>query len=140
MIKFKFSDIDDAYQFVSSDDTGMNTVLVCKDTGKILYQAEMTELDEINEEEDLDLDQCVEAPHKKDLGLGSQLVFEFAENYLPDDYEDVRDIFHRRGAYARYKALLIHREMLEKWYEFEHTREVEALRNWCHENAIELTE
>ena len=138
MVKFNFFDVDAAFQFVSGDESRTSTALLCKDTGKILYQSELAELDEIEEEEDLDLDQSVEVPHKKDLGLGTQIVFEFIEEHLPDDYEDVRDIFRKRGAYARYKDLLIEREMLEKWYAFENTREAEALRNWCHENGIEL--
>ncbi|MCP4577328.1 MAG: hypothetical protein GY846_13710 [Deltaproteobacteria bacterium] len=112
--------------------------MLCKDTGKMLYRSDMAGIDEIEDEDDLDWDQCIEIPHKNDLGLGRNLVFEFVEEYLPDDYEHVRKMFRRSGAYANYKALLERRGLLEKWYEIENRREEQALREWCEENEIEL--
>jgi hypothetical protein len=117
---------------------GMNSALLCKDTGEIYYRSEMSGIDETEEEDDLDLDECIEIPHKNDLNLGRNLVFEFVEEYLPDDYERVRQFFRREGAYSRYKDLLERRGLLEKWYEIENRREGEAIRKWCKENDIEL--
>jgi hypothetical protein len=71
--------------------------------------------------------------------LGRNLVFEFVEQFLPGDFERVRQIFRRGGAYRRYKDLLEDRGFLKKWYEFENTRQTEALREWCEENDIALT-
>jgi hypothetical protein len=51
-------------------------------------------------------DSVVEIPHQKDLELGRNLVFSFAESLPPDDYDHVRYIFRRKGAYSRYKAFL----------------------------------
>jgi hypothetical protein len=85
-----------------------------------------------------DRDDCIEIPHKNDLDLGRNLVFEFVEQYLPGDYERVRQIFRRRGAYGRYKALLEDRGFLKKWYDFENTRETETIRQWCVDNEIDL--
>ncbi|MCG2775017.1 MAG: hypothetical protein L6406_04970, partial [Desulfobacterales bacterium] len=82
--------------------------------------------------------QCIEIPHKNDLDLGRHLVFEFIEEYLPDDYERVRQMFRRSGAYSRYKALLEQRGLLKKWDDTENSREERALRKWCEENEIEL--
>ncbi len=138
MAKFSFSDIEGAFMYVASATYGMNSAVLCKDTGKILYRSDMAGIDEIEDEEDLDWDQCIEIPHKNDLNLGRNLVFEFVEEYLPDDYEHVRKMFRRRGAYANYKALLERRGLLEKWYEVENSREEQALREWCKENEIEL--
>jgi hypothetical protein len=138
MVKFSFSDIEAAFMYVSSEMYGMNTAVLCKDTGKILYRSDMAEIDEIEDEEDLDWDQCVEVPHKNDLDLGRNLVFEFVEENLPSDYERVRRIFRRRGAYARYKDLLERRGLLQEWYNVENTREERAIRKWCEENEIEL--
>jgi hypothetical protein len=87
-----FSDIYDAFIFVSSDSYGMNTAVLCKDTGQILYRSEMGGFDEIGEEE-LDCDTCVDIPHKNDLDLGQHLVFEFVEIHLPNEYDHVRQIF-----------------------------------------------
>jgi hypothetical protein len=138
MVKFAFSDIEDAFMYVGSAMYGMNAAVLCKDTGKILYRSEMTGIDEIAEEDDLDWDHCVEVPHKNDLGLGRTLVFEFVAEYLPDDYSQVRQMFRRRGAYARYKALLERRGLLQAWYDVENSREEQAFRRWCRENRIEL--
>jgi hypothetical protein len=138
MARFTFSDIEAAFMYVGSAMYGMNSAVLCKDTGKILYRSEMAGIDEIADEEDIDWDQCVEVPHQNDLDLGRNLVFEFVEEHLPDDYGQVRQMFRRSGAYSRYKALLDRRGLLQAWYDVEHNREEQALRRWCRENGIEL--
>jgi hypothetical protein len=62
----KFSDIEDAFSFVSSDRYGMHTALLNKDTGQIYYRSEMGDIDEIDD--DLDWNNCIGIPHKNDLG------------------------------------------------------------------------
>ena len=138
MAKFMFSEIERAFMYVASAMYGMNSAVLCKDTGKILYRSDMAGIDEIEDADDLDRDQCIEIPHKNDLDLGRNLVFEFVEEHLPDDYERVRQFFRRKGAYSRYKELLERRGLLNKWYDIENSREERALRKWCKENEIEL--
>jgi hypothetical protein len=82
---------------------------------------------------------AIEIPHKNDLGLGNQLVFDFARSHIPDDYGQVRDIFSRRGAYARYKEFLESKGFLQEWYDFEKEAQERALREWRKENRVELT-
>jgi hypothetical protein len=67
-------------------------------------------------------------------------VFAFAEQVMPDHYDTVRDIFRRRGAYGRFKDFLDAKRMLERWYDFEAKAAERALRAWCQENGIELTD
>jgi hypothetical protein len=138
LAKFSFSDIMDAFMYVSSTMYGMNSVVLCKDTGKFLYHSEMTGIDETADGDDLDWDQCIEIPHKNDLNLGRNLVFQFVEEYIPADYERVKKMFRRSGAYSRYKDLLERRGLLNNWYDIENSQEESALRNWCKENEIEL--
>jgi len=140
MARFLFSDIENAFMYVGSAMYGMNSALLCKETGEIYYRSEMYGIDDTEEADDFDLDQCIEIPHKNDLDLGRRLVFEFVEEYLPDDYGRVREFFRHEGAYSHYKDLLDRRGLLEKWYEIEKQREEEALRRWCKENDIELEE
>jgi hypothetical protein len=45
-----------------------------------------------------------------------------------------------RNAYRRYKDLLVRRGALERWYDFSTKSEETALREWCAENGIELSE
>ena len=89
-------------------------------------------------EEIYDREDCIEIPHKNDLDLGKTLVFEFVDKYLPNDFERIRRIFRKRGAYARYKDLLDDRGFLQKWYDFENTRQTETLRRRCEDNEITL--
>lgn len=133
-----FSDIETAFLFVNSAPYGMNSAVLRKDTGQILYQSEMSGIDE-TEEEDLDWDMCVEIPHKNDLDLGKQLVFAFVDEHIPDEYDRVYRIFRRRGAYGRFKNFLDSIGLLDTWYEFEDKHEKQALRKWCEENEIELS-
>ena len=76
----------------------------------------------------------------RELDLGKPLVLDFARGFLADDYDEVRQIFSRRGAYRRYKELLVRRGALERWYDFSNKSEETALREWCAENGIELSE
>ena len=134
-----FSDIEDAFLFVSSAPYGTHSAFLNKKTGQILYQSEIGDIDEIGDE-DVDWDQVIEVPHKNDLDLGQPLVFEFVSTHLPDDYDHVYLIFGRRGAYGRFKNFLASKGLLEEWYRFENEREQEALRSWCEENQIPLSD
>ena len=73
-----FSEIQDAFLFVSSAEYGMHSAILCKDTGQIYYHSELGGIDDMDEE-DLDSDMCIEIPHKNDLGLGQNLVFVLAQ-------------------------------------------------------------
>ena len=134
-----FSDIQDAFLFVSSAPYGEHSALLCKDTGQILYRSEMTDIDEIGDE-DIDWEKWVEIPHRNDLDLGQRLVFEFVETRMPDECDRVEQIFRRRGAYGRLKDFLESKGLLDSWHDFENQREEQALRQWCEENEVELSD
>jgi hypothetical protein len=132
-----FSDIEDAFLFVSSSGYGMNTVFLDKDTGQLYYRSELGDLDEI--EDEVDLENRITIPHKNELGLGQELVFEFVHNHLPDEYEQVHQIFRRPGAYGKFKNLLASAGLLQEWYDFENQQEKQALQKWCEDNGIEIS-
>lgn len=135
----KLSDLLDAFMFVSSDMHGINRAVFCRDTGKILWQSELSDVRELEEAETcLDTDNCIDVPHKNDLDLGQKLVFEFIENNLPEKIGYVEKIFRKSGAYSRLKELLAEKGLLEKWYDFESSAEEKALRQWCTDNGIKL--
>jgi hypothetical protein len=139
-MSIKFSDIEDAFFFVSSASMYTNSAILCKESGKIFYQSDYLEEEAVDEitEEILENDDCIEIPHKNELDLGRNLVFEFVEEHLPGDFERVRNIFRRKGAYGRYKDLLEERGLLKKWYDSENNRQTVALRAWCEDNEIKL--
>jgi len=98
----KFNDLLDAMYFVSSSSPGMNSAFLNLDTGEIFYRSEMGGIDEVADE-DLEGDEWLSIPHKNDLDLGSQLVFQFVEEHLPDQYDQVRRFFKNAGAYGNTK-------------------------------------
>src|SRR6266581_2254210 len=127
-----FKDIMDAYQFVSGS-AGENQAYLCKESGKIHWHSDLLGDEEENElPEDIEEDEkYLQIPDKKELGLGKPLVLDFAREFLPNDFNKVREIFSKRGAYARFKDLLEYRNALDRWYEFEVKAEEKALREWC---------
>ena len=131
-----FSDIEDAFLYVSSDMPFMNSALLNKKTGKIYYRSEMAGEDDFPE--NIKSEEYIEIPHKNDLDLGVRLVFDFVSKYIPKEYEEVEYIFRKRGAYRRYKDLLDSLNMLDKWYEYEDERTKSSLLEWCKENDIEV--
>jgi hypothetical protein len=137
MAHISFSDIEDAFLFVGSASYCEHSAFLNIETGQIFYRSEMGDLDEVDED-NMDWDNTIEIPHKNNLGLGKSLVFDFMEKNLSDDYNLVRDMFRRRGAYSNFKDFLSSKGMLEAWYQFENEREQEALRLWCEENELSL--
>jgi len=132
----KYDDMENAFLFVSMQPPFTNTAILCKETGEIYYESGYGDSDELPE--DIDDEKYIGIPHKNDLDVGRNLVFEFVSQYMQDDQEKVYDIFRRKGACSRYKHLLEKRGLLEKWYDYENKRTKEALLSWCAENNIEI--
>src|SRR5712672_278808 len=133
-----FSDLQLAFEFVSSGGMGENKAYLDRRSGKIYWHSEFGE----NHEElpdDIDDEKYISIPDKRELDLGTRQVLDFAREFLSDDYDEVRHIFSRRGAYRRYKDLLVRRAALERWSDFPNKSEEAALREWCAENGIELS-
>jgi hypothetical protein len=133
----------DAFEFVNfQSGLGDNQALICRQTGKIYWRFEESELDELEElPDDIDdAEKYVPVPDKRELDLGSRLVLSFAREFLPEDFASVRDMFSRRGAYGQFKALLAHRKAVDRWYEFEAKATEQTLRDWCEINSIALAD
>ena len=136
-MRVKFEDIREAFDFVNFGPLGDHTAVLDKSTGRIYWNSESGDLDEIPEAL-FDSEDAIEIPHKSDLGVGSQLVFEFVRMYSPEDYERVRDMFGAPGAYARYKYFLDLKNLLQLWFDFEMEAQDKALREWCKVNGLGL--
>ena len=134
-------DVDDlllAFEFVSSGGIDDNVAYVSLDTGASywVFEDSAAELPP-----DIDTsDRYVAVPHKHDLDLGRDLALRFAAAELsPGRYDDVRDAFRRRGAYARFKSLLAADNRLEDWHRFENEAIERALTEWCESVGLRLT-
>ena len=99
-----FSDVQLAFEFVSSGGMGENEAYLDRQSGKIYWRSEFGDNDE-ELPDNIDDEKYISIPDKRELDLGKPLVLDFAREFLPDDYDEVRHIFSRRGAYRRYKDL-----------------------------------
>jgi hypothetical protein len=133
-----FSDLQCAFEFVSSGGTGENEAYLDRQSGKIYWHSEFGDNDE-ELPDDIDDKKYTAIPDKRELDLGKPLVLDFARGFLPEDYDEVRRIFSRSGAYRRYKDLLVRRGALERWYDFSNKAEEVALREWCAQNGVDLS-
>ncbi len=127
------SDLQGAMEW-ASDDMSDSEAYVCRQTGKLYWvSGEPGLLD--NEEEipsDIDdIEKYLPVPEKWDLDLGTRLVFDFAARHLDDQYEAVRSIFRRKGAYGRFREMLEQQGCLDAWYAFSEDRALGALEEWC---------
>lgn len=133
------SDLEFAFDFVCAGTPGEHSAYLDRSTGKFLLHSEYVDSpDELPD--DLDPDRYLEIPHKKELGIANKLVFSFVIEHLPSRLDEVEGIFHRRGAYRRYKDLLERCGLLERWYAYEEEAMASALRDWCAYSQVEVKE
>jgi len=126
------------FEFVSLGQPHEHEAVLCRKTGKFLWHSDVAEdIEEWPDDAD-DEEKYLSIPHKKELDLGTPLVFAFAREFLPDELDEIRRIFDKRGAYARFKDLLQRRKALDRWYDFENKATEAALREWCEINGITI--
>ena len=130
-MRVSWRELQDTFEFASFGQPGETEAVLCRQSGKCFWHSEA--LEDIEEK-------YLRIPHKKELDLGKALVFDFAEACLPDSLDEVRQIFNRKGAYARFRDLLHRKKALDRWYAFEADATEKALRQWCEENDITIDE
>ena len=138
-----FQEILDGFEFAATGSAGEYQAILCRQTGKIYLQCEFSDFAELNDERPDDIEdeeKYIALPDKLELGLGKPLVLDFAREFLPNDFDEVQYIFSRRGAYRKFRALVIRRNVLERWYDFESKATERALREWCEFNSIEVAD
>lgn len=139
-----FSDLEDAFNFVNFGGDGENEAVLDRRTDKIYCRSSLSgEADEgFPGDRDRNWDEkYIAIPDRGDIDLGKALVFDFAGQVMTEqDHDEVRSIFNRKGAYARFKDLLARRCLLDSWHEFSDKAEKAALREWAAENGVELTD
>ena len=138
-MQLKFSDVELAFEYMSSSGPDMCSAVICKKTGRIFCASEMYDSDEDFPDEPTE-DDFFFVPHKSDLDLGTHLVHRFANEVAPHLTAEIRDTFSRPGAYARFKQLLRRHGLLDGWYNFEADAERKAILEWCHDNGLQLSD
>lgn len=64
----------------------------------------------------------------------------FVREFLPDDLDEVRYFFSKRGAYQKFKALLSRRGAIDAWHDYRNKATERALRDWCEVHSIEIVD
>ena len=136
-MKIKFSEIEDAFLYVSMGYMRGNQAILCKETGRIYYISGLGDSDELPDDIE-DSKKYIEIPHKNELDLGKNLVMRFVIEFMPDDIYRVENIFKRKGAYSRFKSLLEKEGQLKEWHDYENKWRVIALKDWCYDNKIDI--
>ncbi len=140
MSTVNFDKLLEAFEFASFSGGIGSSAYVDLETGHIYWVAE--EMDDFEEvPDDIETsDRYLMLPDKRDLELGRNLAISFAEECLPNEYENVVDCFRKKGAYARFKDLLDRHDALTQWHQFEAKQTEIALREWCRQNDIQLAD
>ena len=136
MIVVNYNDLEGGYEMTNSG-SGEVAVYVSKVTGEVVWDGEEF-IDEPCEVKNVgDNDDYIHLPDKYDLDLGRVLVMSFAQT-VPRQYDEIRNIFSKRGAYGRFRNFLIKNSLLDKWYAYENEKKKEALVSWCKQNDLEV--
>jgi Uncharacterised protein family (UPF0158) len=134
-----FQELLEAFEFASAAPEGEARAYLHKITGKVYWQSDlMPDLEPLPD--DIDSDYYIVLPDKRDLELGRQLVFDFVDEYLPNESEEIRNVFRRKGAYSTFKYILDKNNLRETWHDFETKAQERALRAWCKAQGIALEE
>ena len=57
---------------------------------------------------------------------------------MAQEYDRVRQMFRKPGAYARFGKLVDDRGLRDQWHRFRDEQTRAALANWCDENGLRL--
>jgi hypothetical protein len=129
-----------AFECVCSCAPGESEAYICVSTGRIYLVSGIADSGEDVPEDIETSDQYIHVPHRSDLELGPEVVFAFVRKDMPDEWENIVDVFHRKGAYGEFRQMLRSRGLLDQWYAFEASAVENALREWSEENRIEFTD
>lgn len=133
----KFDNVVEGYDMLNSDPEYSSLAYIRLETGEVLWHSR--ELDGPDElPHDIESDKYIGLPRRNDLDLGTRLVMRFADEAAPDHSDEIRRIFSRKGAYARFKSYLAGLGLLKRWYEYEDSETKKALREWCKANGFEV--
>lgn len=134
------SELEDGLDWASLGGYGESQAWLCRASGRMHHHTEIGDNFEKLPDDIDDESKYVPLPGMRDLALGRALAERFAAEHMSDAYDKVREIFSRRGAFARFKDLLERRDKLQQWYDYEQNAKREALRQWCEANEITLQE
>jgi len=140
VVAVNVDDLEDAVLMVSETGTE-DEAWVCLDTGTVHVRSELVDEALAPLADDIDTsERYVPVPHMRELALGLELVFDFADAALPDDADNVRKMFKRAGAYDKFSDLVAQRGLTDRWHAFREAQTRAVLGAWCEEHGLALAQ
>jgi hypothetical protein len=124
---------------VSSAAIDENQAILNRRTGEIVCKTGMLDEEEFPEEVEAS-DAFVWIPHRDDLDLGKELVFDFIESSIPQERKNIKRMFRfwRKNSFSDFLAFLTSIGKIDAWRAFEKRETRFALLDWCEDNGIEV--
>lgn len=135
----KYGDIEFLFNYVGMGRRFEHSAYLNRRTGESYLVSDPGDSDALPDDFE-ESEDYLKIPHRNDLDLGRELVFEFVEQRLPAAIEQVHDFFRYTGAYGHFRDLLEENGLLEDWNEYDANRSRVAMLEWCAKNGVELQE
>lgn len=137
---FAYSELSSAYDYANFYNDPEAAAYVNVKEGKIvvLVPEERSESGEYEEaRKALQKGEWIALPEKRELGLGKDLVFRFAEDHFSlNEQRFIAGMFSRSGAYGNWRDFLECKGLLNEWHQFENEEEDKALKEWLTDMEI----
>ncbi len=137
-MKLPFDTIFSAFEELLLGEPYSVSVLMHSETGQSYFVYDDDDMNEDNPEDLFENEIYFSLPDPSDLCHGRELAFRFASAEVRDHADKIYEIFERRGAFGRFKALLADIGKLQDWYDFEQKVQREELREWCEMSEIDF--
>jgi hypothetical protein len=135
-VDLAYNDLEQAFMWASSGAPFENEAWLSRRTGEVHLRGAGGDFG-VELPPDLeDASLYAAVPHKNELDLGRTLAFTFLESHAPELVPTAQAFFRRRGAYAKFKALLERQQLLAQWYDHEAAATKRALEAWASDNGF----
>jgi hypothetical protein len=132
----RFADLETALDWSSAGGPFENQAFIDRSNGEVHLQSLHGEFGEALPDDLEDSTRYITMPHKNDLDLGRELVFEFVDSEAAQIADQVRSAFRHKGAYGKFKSILERAGLLKRWYDFESSAKKARLLCWAEENGF----
>lgn len=134
------NELELAVMHVSFNSGMENEAYLNRETGEIFYDSSYGDRDEDFPDDVTDDKKYVMIPSERDLNLGIPLRLDFFRKHASGFYDEALAISRKPKAYGRLRELLERAGLLETWYNFQQEALYAALRQWCADNEIQISE
>ena len=134
----RYEEIESAFLFVSIGPQFSKSAYLFRDTDQIYFVADLDDLNELPDRVE-GVESYIQIPDKHDLDLGKPLVLQFVSAHLPRERVNVERMFQQSDATAGFEQLLERKGLLDRWHKYEAEHTEAALRAWCANKGIELS-